>query len=92
MTAINNVCSHEPFLRGLGNIFESQIQLIFTAKPGSQTPGGRLVDKTGKAWRKRSREGLPEAAWLISRMESSFKGHTVDALVLTGDEGRDKLR
>jgi len=25
-------------------------------------------------------------------MESSFKGHTVDALVLTGDEGRDKLR
>ena len=31
-------------------------------------------------------------AWLISNMESSFKGHTVDALVLTGDEGRDKLR
>jgi hypothetical protein len=25
-------------------------------------------------------------------MESSFLGHTVDALVLTGDEGRDKLR
>ena len=25
-------------------------------------------------------------------MESSFKGHTVDALVPTGDEGRDKLR
>jgi len=25
-------------------------------------------------------------------MESSFEGHTVDALVLTGDEGRDKLR
>jgi hypothetical protein len=24
--------------------------------------------------------------------ESSFKGHTVNALVLTGDEGRDKLR
>ena len=24
--------------------------------------------------------------------ESSFKGHTVDALVPTGDEGRDKLR
>ena len=31
-------------------------------------------------------------AWLISNMESSFKGHTVNALVLTGDEGRDKLR
>ena len=29
---------------------------------------------------------------LISNMESSFKGHRVDALVLTGDEGRDKLR
>ena len=29
---------------------------------------------------------------LISNMESSFAGHTVDALVLTGDEGRDKLR
>ena len=25
-------------------------------------------------------------------MESSFKGHRVNALVLTGDEGRDKLR
>jgi hypothetical protein len=25
-------------------------------------------------------------------MESSFKGHRVDALVLTGDEGRAKLR
>lgn len=25
-------------------------------------------------------------------LESSFKGHRVDALVLTGDEGRDKLR
>jgi len=25
-------------------------------------------------------------------MESSFEGHTVDALALTGDEGRDKLR
>ena len=23
---------------------------------------------------------------------SSYKGHTVDALVLTGDGGRDKLR
>ena len=32
------------------------------------------------------------SAWLISNMESSFLGHTVDALVLTGDEGRDKLR
>ena len=31
-------------------------------------------------------------AWLISNKESSFKGHTVDALVLTGDEGRAKLR
>ena len=29
---------------------------------------------------------------LISNMESSFAGHTVNALVLTGDEGRDKLR
>ena len=29
---------------------------------------------------------------LISNMESSYEGHTVDALVLTGDEGRDKLR
>ena len=29
---------------------------------------------------------------LISKQESSFKGHRVDALVLTGDEGRDKLR
>ena len=29
---------------------------------------------------------------LVSNMESSFEGHTVDALVLTGDEGRDKLR
>ena len=29
---------------------------------------------------------------LISNKESSFIGHTVDALVLTGDEGRDKLR
>ena len=29
---------------------------------------------------------------LISNMESSFEGHTVDALVPTGDEGRDKLR
>jgi hypothetical protein len=26
------------------------------------------------------------------RKKSSFKGHTVDALVLNGDEGRDKLR
>jgi len=25
-------------------------------------------------------------------LESSFEGHTVDALVLTGDEGRAKLR
>ena len=32
------------------------------------------------------------AAELISNPESSFKGHTVDALVPTGDEGRDKLR
>ena len=31
-------------------------------------------------------------AWLISRMESSYEGHTVNALVLTGEEGRDKLR
>jgi hypothetical protein len=29
---------------------------------------------------------------LISNMESSYAGHTVNALVLTGDEGRDKLR
>ena len=29
---------------------------------------------------------------LDSNEESSFKGHRVDALVLTGDEGRDKLR
>ena len=28
----------------------------------------------------------------FKNMESSFKGHTVNALVLTGDEGRDKLR
>ena len=28
----------------------------------------------------------------FQNMESSFKGHTVNALVLTGDEGRDKLR
>ena len=26
------------------------------------------------------------------KLESSYKGHIVDALVLTGDEGRDKLR
>ena len=26
------------------------------------------------------------------KKESSYEGHTVDALVLTGDEGRDKLR
>jgi hypothetical protein len=32
------------------------------------------------------------SVWLISNMESSFEGHTVNALVLTGDEGRDKLR
>ena len=28
----------------------------------------------------------------FDKMESSFKGHRVNALVLTGDEGRDKLR
>ena len=28
----------------------------------------------------------------ISKKRSSFKGHIVDALVLEGDEGRDKLR
>jgi hypothetical protein len=26
------------------------------------------------------------------KLESSYEGHTVNALVLTGDEGRDKLR
>ena len=34
----------------------------------------------------------PSVDKLVSNMESSFEGHTVDALVLTGDEGRDKLR
>ena len=34
----------------------------------------------------------PPFEQLISNMESSFLGHTVNALVLTGDEGRDKLR
>ena len=29
---------------------------------------------------------------LFQNMESSYEGHTVNALVLTGDEGRDKLR
>ena len=43
--------------------------------------------KRGNRLRKETR-----SAWLISNKESSFKGHTVDALVLTGDEGRDKLR
>ena len=28
----------------------------------------------------------------FSKWESSFKGHTVNALVLTGDEGRGQLR
>ena len=28
----------------------------------------------------------------FSNMKSSFKGHTVNALVLTGDEGRGQLR
>ena len=29
---------------------------------------------------------------LVSKLESSYEGHTVDALVPEGDEGRDKLR
>lgn len=33
---------------------------------------------------------ITEAEFRIKR--SSFKGHIVDALVLEGDEGRDKLR
>ena len=37
-------------------------------------------------------ESGPPIDKLVSNMESSFSGHTVDALVLTGDEGRDKLR
>ena len=55
--------------------------------------------KTGKAWCAgrmvfvaRRNYSERDMAWLISKMESSFKGHTVNALVLTGDEGRDKLR
>ena len=51
---------------------------------GSQDP--QSVETSG------SRKVVGKSAWLISNMESSFLGHTVDALVLTGDEGRDKLR
>ena len=53
--------------------------------------GSRQVARPAKRGEGRSQDG-PEAAWLISKLESSFKGHTVDALVLTGDEGRAKLR
>ena len=54
-------------------------------------PGGRSVARSTKRGESDS-QGSPEAAWLVSKLESSFEGHTVDALVLTGDEGRDKLR
>ena len=37
-------------------------------------------------------DSAPSVDKLVSNMESSFEGHTVDALALTGDEGRDKLR
>jgi hypothetical protein len=48
-----------------------------TLKRGSRHGASRMEDLVDK---------------LVSNMESSFEGHTVDALVLTGDEGRDKLR
>ena len=53
--------------------------------------GCRPAARPAKRGKRLSSGGL-RAAWLISNMESSFKGHTVNALVLTGDEGRDKLR
>ena len=54
-------------------------------------PGSRQAARSAKRGEGFPQGGL-EAAWLISKLESSFKGHTVDALVLTGDEGRAKLR
>ena len=42
--------------------------------------------------KKAEQSGFLSKKRLISNMESSFIGHTVDALVPTGDEGRDKLR
>ena len=67
-------------MRGLGDIFESQMQnMIFTAGSGGASRG---------ALTRPVREGRR----LISELESSYEGHTVDALVPTGDEGRDKLR
>ena len=59
----------------------------------------RKVSNCGR--KKRAfRIGLDYTFWRLSqrklqndlKLESSYEGHIVDALVLTGDEGRDKLR
>ena len=49
-----------------------------------------VIDFYGKT---KARAETPRALReLVSKLESSYEGHTVDALVPEGDEGRDKLR
>ena len=67
--------------------FLRQKRLVSDSNKGT---GCRLVEKPTKRGNRFLLEN--RSAWLISNMESSFLGHTVNALVLTGDEGRDKLR
>ena len=50
------------------------------------------MERTGELQGKGGAKPFFLITQLISNMESSFEGHTVDALVPTGDEGRDKLR
>ena len=82
----------------LGHILIPNTSNFLRQEPVFDT-GGRLVrsrkGRTGKEHGNRpafTKEEGKVRAGLISNKESSFEGHTVNALVPTGDEGRDKLR
>jgi hypothetical protein len=87
-----NVCSYEPFLRKLESIFEYQIHHNFYGKAGGvarRVPAVEMKEQRAAVKAVGPKDYIKTADF---NLESSFKGHTVNALVLTGDEGRDQLR
>ena len=87
-TAINIDDSNEPFLAVLEYILIPKY-INFYGKAGLSRPA---VGESKDSQSVETASSEERSAWLISNKESSFKGHTVNALVLTGDEGRVKLR
>jgi len=80
----------------LGKIYSKLVITRFTAKknPGlsPRRSGGFKLEISVESPEPAARRVKGDQTGFNPNMESSYEGHTVNALVPTGDEGRDKLR